>query len=91
VLLVQPLCLGLMAVLFVGLHTLCIAGFEMMRIARAPGLACVGLVAVMLGGAPTFYIPTTACFGRLGGPFAGALYSLADLPGFLLASWCFQQ
>eukprot|EP01050_Picozoa_sp_SAG11_P037966 SAG11_NODE_15248_length_584_cov_0.734021_1_plen_56_part_10 len=46
--------------LFAGLHALCVAGFELLRRARTPAAACVGLVAVMMGGAPTFYIPTCA-------------------------------
>jgi sugar phosphate permease len=44
--------------LFAGLHALCVAGFELLRRARSPAAACAGLVAVMMGGAPTFYIPT---------------------------------
>lgn len=77
------------AACFAAAHAVAIAAFELLRRAKSPMGVYLGLTGVMLGGAPVFYIPTTAIFGKLGGPHAGALYSLGDLPGFVLASWCF--
>ena len=49
------------------LRRVCVIGIEVLRRTQTMAGMCIGLALTLLGGAPSFYIPSTACFSRLAG------------------------